>query len=125
MAKDDEIKNKNRILNEKLRQMVLTPGVMRWMNDTGLTEMGCRAILDYAQDQVQQAVIEQADPVMTAQSFIAAFCAVMEACGFAESEREDFLMFHYRLIRGPVKEQIEGFKPDTEGGLIISLPKPH
>ena len=119
---DREVKKKRQILDDKLRRMVMTPGVAAWMKDTGLNDMGCRAVLDYAQDQVQQAAAEQADPVMTAQAFIAAFCATMEACGFPENEREDFLMFHYRLIRGPVKEHIDGFKPDPEGARLISLP---
>ena len=119
---NDEIKNKRASMDGMLRRMVVTPGVARWMDETGLEDMGCRAILDYAQDQVHQAVTEHADPIMTAQSFIAAFCAVMEACNFNESEREDFLMFHYRLIRGPVYEHIEGFKPDPEGKRFISLP---
>lgn len=111
-------RDKEKDLAARLRPMIETPALRTLCANTGMTELGAQAVLDYAQEELRKAIDDSAHPIMVFMSFIAACEAAFIGANVPKAERLDMLVMHYKLLSPVVEENIEHFKPKKDGAAV-------
>ena len=96
-----------------------TPAFERWCQLANIDERTAQQILEYAQNQVQDAILDRVHPMLAAQSYLAAMLACFEGCNLPKKQRREFINDFMQILEPVVAERARSWAPDAEGTNVV------